>query len=178
MALRTELRFQGRGWLVWGILAAGAALVLGAAILPAADLRPPVEREVRVTASRYRFDPPVIRLHRGDRLRLSLAATDVVHGFYLEGYDLDVTVTPLSREMEVRRSGGPPETVEEVVLVADRTGKFRYRCSKTCGAMHPFMVGELVVAPNRLLRGATAAALVVLLGGLAMWTATAREEAR
>jgi len=174
-----ESKSQGRGGFVLGIAALGAAVALAAAALPAFSVRPPVEHELRVTASRYRFDPPVIRVARGDRLRLRLAATDVVHGFYLEGYDLDVTVAPLSRELEVRRGGGPPERLEEVVLVADRAGKFRYRCSKTCGVMHPFMVGELVVAPNRLLRGATAAVLVVLLGGLlTVWKTSPRGAVR
>jgi heme/copper-type cytochrome/quinol oxidase subunit 2 len=102
----------------------------------------------------------------------------VVHGFHLEGYDLEVTIPPLSREVELRR-GGTTETVEEVVLHATRAGKFRYRCSTTCGAMHPFMVGELVVGPNRLFQASSLAAATLLLVTLgAGWRPARREERR
>jgi heme/copper-type cytochrome/quinol oxidase subunit 2 len=163
------------------ILVLGAGVVAGglaAGLAGGGGERQPSIHDLRVTASSYAFDPPVIRVRRGDQLRLRFASTDVVHGFYLEGYDLDVTIPPLSREVEVRR-GGAIETVDEVVVVADRAGKFRYRCSKTCGAMHPFMMGELVVAPNRLFHGAGVAAATLLLATLgAGWWRAVPESSR
>lgn len=144
-----------------GVIAAAA---VGLIATGRADAEP-VEHAIEVATSRYAFRPAVIRVRQGDTLRLRFAASDVVHGFYLEGHDLDVTIPPLSREVLVKR-GSSTMSAEEVVLVAARTGKFRYRCSKTCGAMHPFMVGELVVGPNRLFGGATGAAVGLLLAGL------------
>lgn len=86
-------------------------------------------------------------------------------------------IEPLRRDVRLRR-GGEPETVQEVVFVASRAGKFRYRCSMTCGAMHPFMVGELIVGPNRLLQLANAAALGLLACGLLWaWNRPPREDA-
>jgi len=126
----------------------------------------PVEREILVVARSYAFEPPVIRARRGDTLRLRFASTDVVHGFYLEGHDLDVTIPPLSRRVLVARAG-QSETAEEVVLVLERSGKFRFRCSKTCGAMHPFMQGELLVGPNHLFVGSSIASVALLAAGLA-----------
>ena len=111
-------------------------------------------------------EPPVIRARRGDTLRLRFASTDVVHGFYLEGHDLDVTIPPLSRRVLVARAGRS-ETSEEVVLVLERSGKFRFRCSKTCGAMHPFMQGELIVGPNHLFVGSSIASIALFVAGLA-----------
>ena len=124
----------------------------------------PRSHSILVKAGQYAFDPPVIRVRRGDTLKLRFAAADVVHGFYLEGHDVDVTIPPLSRQVTVKR-GGATQIAEEVVVTAGRSGKFRYRCSKTCGAMHPFMVGELIVGPNRLFGGAAGAAAGLLFGG-------------
>jgi len=115
---------------------------------------PPQERRVKMTARQYAFDPPVLRVNKGDTIRLQIKSLDVIHGLYLEGFDLDIKIIPDSPYLEVSHPSRPDEPakkVEEVVFVADRTGKFRYRCSHTCGTMHSFMQGELVVAPNRLL---------------------------
>ena len=61
---------------------------------------------------------------------------------------------------------GARSEVKEVTFVADRTGKFRFRCSVACGAMHPFMVGELIVEPNRLWPAAAAAAAALSLAAM------------
>ncbi len=125
----------------------------------------PTPREVEIVARSYAFDPPALRVNRGDEVRLTFASLDVVHGFYLEGYDLDVTISPLRTSVELRRpSTDETKTVEEVVFIADRPGKFRYRCSKTCGFMHPFMLGELIVEPNFLFPAGAGASIGVLFG--------------
>jgi heme/copper-type cytochrome/quinol oxidase subunit 2 len=128
----------------------------------------PQEQLITVRARQYAYDPEVIRVDRGDTVRLRLISEDVVHGFYLEGHDLDVRILPLEPEVELRRPSAPGkvEKVEEVVFAADTEGKFRYRCSRTCGYMHPFMQGELIVEPNRLLPTSMGLAVGLLLGAL------------
>ena len=154
---------------------AAAAFAVG--LFPGRDK--PRRHTINVVARRYAFEPAVIRVERGDEVRLRFASKDVVHGFRLEGYDVDVTIEPLRREVMLRRDGGTPEAVQEVAFVATRAGKFRYRCSKTCGAMHPFMAGELIVGPNHLLHAASAAAVGLLAGGLLWsWSRASREGAR
>ena len=112
----------------------------------------PEERYVTITAGKYAFDPPVLRVNKGDRIHLSLMSSDVTHGFFLEGYDLDAQIPPGEFTFLLRRPSQSEEyeTVDEVVIVAEHSGKFRYRCSNTCGFMHPFMQGELIVNPNYL----------------------------
>ena len=112
----------------------------------------PHERSFTITAHKYAYDPPILRVNRGDQLRIRLVAKDVTHGFYLEGYNLDAKVRPENPTFWARRPSEHEDykEVEEINFVANRTGKFRYRCSITCGYMHPFMQGELIVSPNYL----------------------------
>ena len=162
-------------WLA-GACWAGVVLVTtiaGSLASAGATARAPRSHSILVKAGQYAFDPPEIRVRRGDTLKLRFAASDVVHGFYLEGHDVDVTIPPLSRQVTVKR-GGATQIAEEVVVTAGRSGKFRYRCSKTCGAMHPFMMGELIVGPNRLFAGAAGAAAGLLFGGFVCVLVTAK----
>lgn len=110
----------------------------------------PVRRDILVKARQYAYDPPVIKVNKGDTLHIKLTSLDVVHGFFVEGYDIDARIFSHQKKFNIRHpSEGEKWTeVEELVLITDKTGKFRYRCSNTCGTMHPFMQGELVVQPN------------------------------
>lgn len=144
-----------------GLMVLVVAAAAWAGLAWAGSAEPPRDREFTITARQYAYDPPVIRVNVGDRVTLKLAATDVTHGFFLEGHDIDARIVPQNPKIFLRQAehhgaeeheaeAGPVYTpVDEITFVADREGKFRYRCSLTCGAMHPFMQGELVVEPNR-----------------------------
>jgi heme/copper-type cytochrome/quinol oxidase subunit 2 len=134
-----------------GVLALGAAAVL-LAPTPSADAWGSGERTVRVEATRSAFAPSVIRVRRGERVTLELVATDVVHGLYVDGYDVATTAEP----------GRPGR----LTFVASRSGTFRLRCSVTCGPLHPFVAGALAVGPNALLWRAGLLAALVALGGI------------
>lgn len=111
-----------------------ALLALIVLLVPLPFFTSPTTRQVTLTAEQFAFDPPVLRVNRGDQVWLTLQAADVTHGFYLDGYGLDTRIEPgISQQVE---------------FVADQPGKFRYRCSISCGSLHPFMIGELVVNPN------------------------------
>ena len=123
-------------------------LALAVLLLPVPVLAQPTTHYVTMNAEQFAFDPPILHINQGDRVIITLQATDVVHGFYLDGYGLDTRVEP-----------GVSQKIE---FVADRTGKFRYRCSVSCGTLHPFMIGELVVGPNQIFFRAVGLALVAL----------------
>jgi len=132
-----------------------AAVALTIIILPMpAQSAAPADRHIAIDASSFEYDPGVIRVNPGDRVTLELSSTDVTHGIAIDGYDLQVVAEPGQRQ--------------SLSFTADKAGTFRLRCSVTCGALHPFMIGKLQVGPNALLwKSITIAAL-----GLAVviWT--------
>lgn len=138
-----------RGAGIIGLAALGGALLIWGPALVRSG--PPGVRTFRVEASASAFRPAVLAVRPGDSVAIELVATDVVHGLFVEGYDLSVTADP----------GRPGR----LAFVADRPGSFRLRCSVTCGPLHPFVVGRLDVGPNWLLwRGVALAAMVALIG--------------
>ena len=110
----------------------------------------PKEITYNISARRYAFNPERIVVNKGDKITVRLKATDVTHGFFLEDYDIDCKVRPQCDDFLFRHPSLTDEfeKVSEFSFVADKIGKFRYRCSTTCGAFHPFMQGELIVKPN------------------------------
>lgn len=133
------------------VLVALAALVVAFAPSPAGAPPRPAERILRLNASQFSFAPAEVQVNRGDTVVIQLTSTDVVHGLYVDGYGVSVEADP--------------GKTESLTFVADRPGSFRLRCSVTCGALHPFMIGKLTVgSPSTLYRGVG----VTVLGALGM----------
>jgi plastocyanin len=143
----------------------GFAVLVGAALLVPWPFSPaPVTRHFEINSSQFQYEPGTLRVNRGDTVVITLTASDVVHGLYLDGYGINVRVEP-----------GQSETIS---FVADKPGKFRYRCSVSCGALHPFMIGELVVGPNTAFGRALVLVVLVTAGVmLYLWRFPPREPA-
>ncbi len=143
----------------WPLLLIISIVLMGVlAIVPlsTASAGPRVQ-QIDVKASLFAWDPPVMRVHQGDTVVMNLTSQDIVHGLYLDGYEEDVIISP--------------GKVTRLEFVADKTGKFRFRCSFTCGNMHPFMIGEMVVEDNGTYTAAIALSVIAAAGSLAyVWT--------
>jgi len=113
-----------------------AGLVVAFAPLPVRSV-PPQAWTFRVEARQFAYSPSEIRVNPGDTVTLQLVSTDVVHGLYLDGYDISVETDP--------------GQTAALTFIADKSGSFRFRCNVTCGAMHPFMIGKLTVGSNEWL---------------------------
>jgi heme/copper-type cytochrome/quinol oxidase subunit 2 len=116
------------------IVATFALLALAFLVVPLGNGTSSAERTVHIDATQFEFEPGRIHVNQGDRVVIKLTASDVVHGFYLDGYGIE-------RRVE-------PGVMQEITFVANKAGKFRYRCAVSCGPLHPFMIGELVVNAN------------------------------
>lgn len=110
------------------------ALMLSVWLIPLPGNAHATTHEITLDAAQYEYAPGRVQVNQGDHVVITLTASDVVHGFYLDGYGLE-------RRVE-------PGISEQITFTADKAGKFRYRCSVSCGPLHPFMIGELVVTSN------------------------------
>lgn len=123
-------------------------LVLAVLLVPVPTSHTPRTHHITIDASQFEYSPSRLAINQGDTVHVTLASSDVVHGFFLDGYEIEHRVEP--------------GISQEFTFVADRTGKFHYRCSVTCGPLHPFMIGELVVGPNELVWRASGLAIIAV----------------
>ena len=125
-----------------------AGLVVAFAPLPVQSIAPQ-ELTFRIDARQYAYSPSELKVNAGDTVTIQVVSNDVVHGLYVDGYDVSVEADP-----------GQTTTL---TFVANKPGSFRFRCNVTCGAMHPFMIGKLTVGSNNwLYRSLGLAALAVI----------------
>ncbi len=107
------------------------------------------ERTFQIDARQFSYSPSELNVNAGDTVTIQLVSTDVVHGLYVDGYDVSVEADP-----------GQTGTL---TFIANKAGSFRFRCNVTCGAMHPFMIGKLTVGSNHwLYRSIGLAALAIM----------------
>ena len=139
-----KLRALG-GFLMAGFLVAFAPLPVSRST--------PTERTFQVRATSFEFAPAVLNVNPGDRVTIELISTDVFHGLYPDGYGLQVT--------------SDPGQTASLTFIADRPGSYRFRCSVTCGDLHPFMIGKLRVGSNTLLWRSVGLTAVVM--AAAVW---------
>lgn len=94
------------------------------------------EKFFEVKAKKFAYTPNIIKVNKGDTVKIRLISQDVHHGFFVDGYSIDTAAYP-----------GQDGNLQ---FVANKTGRFSYRCSVTCGEFHPYMIGYLYVQPNLL----------------------------
>ena len=128
------------------------AILVGAFAPLPVQRHEPTERTFRVKASSFEYTPAVLAVNPGDLVTIELTSNDVVHGLYLDGYDLEISADP--------------DQTASLTFVADRPGSFRFRCSVTCGELHPFMIGKLKVGQNSLFWRGIGLAVIVMLAGV------------
>ena len=116
----------------------GSIMVLGALLISMAGTVPAAGEdtssgyhEFKMTAKNYEFDPSIITVKKGEKVRLIITATDRDHGIKIQGYDIDQMLKK-----------GETATIE---FTASKAGTFEFKCSVYCGMGHRKMKGKLVV---------------------------------
>ncbi len=106
-------------------------MCLACTTLFAGQAASPGVHEITMTAKNYEFDPGVITVKKGDKVRLIITATDRDHGIKIDAFDINQVLKKRD-----------PTTIE---FTADRAGTFEFKCSVFCGMGHRKMKGKLVV---------------------------------
>jgi heme/copper-type cytochrome/quinol oxidase subunit 2 len=126
-----------------------AGLVVAFAPFPVQPIAPQ-ERAFRIEAGQFAYSPSELKANPGDTVTIQLVSTDVVHGLYVDSYNISIEADP--------------GQIETLTFIADKPGSFRFRCNVTCGAMHPFMIGKLTVGTDSWLYRSIGLAVLSLIG--------------
>lgn len=110
-----------------------APLARSASASSQAPADPTTRRVIRITAERVLFFPSRITITAGEEVELRITSDDTAHGFRLVGGDVNLVIP--------KRGKGQATAVVRL----QEPGKYRFECSRMCGAGHNFMRGELIV---------------------------------
>ena len=123
-------------WYLVTVMTAGLMLfaVVGSRWVGAQEIE-----AIEILAERFTFTPNQISMTVGTTVELRIRSDDTMHGFRIVGRNVNVLV-PKRRQGEV-----------VVIFEATTVGRFRFECSRLCGAGHNFMRGEIIVTekPNQ-----------------------------
>jgi cytochrome c oxidase subunit 2 len=110
-----------------------------------------IDRSARtfiISAKKYEFAPNEIRVQAGERVRLKVHSVDETHGIKLDLYpegSTERTIVGLKFD-HPEENGKVEKNVDQVLeFVAERPGKYEFKCAKVCGMHHGKMKGELIV---------------------------------
>ena len=114
----------------------------------------PTEARVTVVAQAWNFNPAEIVLPAGTVATFYLTSRDVLHGFQVEGTDINVELIP--------------GEISALSYTFDEPGVYRTTCNEYCGFGHQNMMGVVrVVAPGELAQASARAAAAPTQAGAA-----------
>ncbi len=122
-------------------IAAAMAIVLGGVIcaisvhapIATGDTAETTPQVIKITASKFHFEPDHITLHKGQPVTLQLTSLDATHGFMIRALKIDTAIKP--------------STVTEITVTPDTTGNYTAICDHYCGLGHGMMKLKVEVEP-------------------------------
>jgi hypothetical protein len=99
---------------------------------------------IQLKAKKFGYSPPRIVVNKGDTLVLKPTGYPIEFLIKQQG----IAYLKYTWEDDDGKVNTDWDKVSQVEFVAEKSGKFTFRCTQTCGNLHPFMTGELIVRPN------------------------------
>jgi cytochrome c oxidase subunit II len=93
----------------------------------------PRRYEAHVVSKMWSFKPSPLKVPKGSVVDFYLTSSDVVHGFYIDGTDVNLTAIP--------------NVVNYAQARFDKPGRYQVLCHEYCGSGHHDMVGTIEVTP-------------------------------
>jgi cytochrome c oxidase subunit II len=93
----------------------------------------PAPQVMRITASKFHFEPDHITLHKGEPVTLQLTSIDATHGFMIRALKIDTDIKP--------------GKLTEVTVTPDTAGTFTAICDHYCGTGHGMMKLKVKIEP-------------------------------
>ncbi len=87
--------------------------------------------EAYIVVQAWQFTPSEITVPVGSRVTFFLASKDIIHGFKIEGTNVNIMVIP--------------GQISEVTTTFDKPGTYLFVCHEYCGALHHTMSGTITV---------------------------------
>jgi cytochrome c oxidase subunit 2 len=108
-----------------------ACLLLAGLVLLGGCRGPQPEVTIPVVMKKWKVEPEVIRIPRGQWVALVVSTPDVQHGFHVPTLGIKEPVQPRM-----------PATI---LLKVDEPGEHKVECDIICGPGHDDMIGKIVV---------------------------------
>jgi heme/copper-type cytochrome/quinol oxidase subunit 2 len=116
---------------------------------PQRSVEPP-PRIIAMTAKDFEFDPAVIHMKVGDKVRLQVISSDRTHGLHISAFPdgAKVNTAPGLAFIfgedcwKLKKGESVPVDIE-----ATEPGTYSFQCCKSCGTGHKRMKGQIIVEP-------------------------------
>ncbi|MAH39426.1 MAG: hypothetical protein CL873_02685 [Dehalococcoidales bacterium] len=106
------------------------------------DLLPEGVREFRISVQQWYYNPVILKVNPGDRVRFILKSEDITHGFAINELGINLAVYAHSKSQQ------------EVMIPPDvEEGIYTMYCSIFCGMGHPILKGKIIVGTPTLFIG-------------------------
>jgi heme/copper-type cytochrome/quinol oxidase subunit 2 len=116
---------------------------------PKKPVEPPPQ-SIPMTAKDFEFDPAVIHMKVGDKVRLQVISSDRTHGLHISAFPdgAKANTAPglafIFGEDCFKLKKGEPVRVD---IEATEPGTYSFQCCKSCGTGHKRMKGQIIVEP-------------------------------
>lgn len=91
----------------------------------------PDEYELQMVSRMWAFQPSTVRLPAGSTVDLYVTSQDIIHGFKVEGKNINLMAVP--------------GTINYLRVQFDEPGEYLFACHEFCGAAHHTMAGRFII---------------------------------